>query len=722
MRRPLTLTLLLALTACHPAPQTPPDARRPQATWAPPISQPVTLPSIPKIPTHAPATTRLNLGVAWYPEQWPESRWNTDLALMEQAHITVARVGEFAWSSLEPAEGHYHLDWLDRAINLAAKHHIQIVLCTPTDAPPAWLTDKYPDTLRVDETGKRLRHGGRRQFSYTSPRYRDLCKKITAQLAQRFGHNPNVLGWQIGNELTDDSYDNYSKQLFHQYLEQKFKTLDNLNTHWATTYWSQTYFHWNEIPLPTKTDNPGLQLEYKHFVTDMWRSFVADQHQILRNTISPQQWITTNLGGLGWADRFNRFDLSQDLDLISWDAYVGSGHLDANKMAATHDLVRGWKQQNFWVMETQPGSVNWAGINNTLDMGETREIAWQAIGHGADAIAYWQWRSAPNGQEQYHGCLIGADGNPLPIYYEIQQIGEEFQKIAPDLVDTHPYSEVALLHDYDSRWAIDFQPHSNRYDQLAILQDWYRALRKAAGTVDIVSPNADLSHYKLLVAPSLNVISDQTAKKLLAWIHHGGHLLLGPRSGMKDQYNSLQPQRQPGPLANALGAHVEQYYALQDEVKLNGKWGSGHASIWAETFPMLTGAPGMEIIMFYNGAGGGGWLYDHPAVVSTTYGAGRITYCGALLDSDLTLAAAEWAMQQAHVPLEIYNLPDAIEVCRRANPKPFSDLIILLNHSRTPTTFTLPAEYQNYHTLIGPTLPTNLQIELPPHGVLVLQH
>ena len=363
MHRPplFTIALTLTLAACQPAPS---PHQPPTATPVPPP----TLPAIPNIPTHTPTPTHLDLGVAWYPEQWPESRWPADLALMQNAGITVVRVGEFAWSTLEPAEGQYNLEWLDRAVTLAAQHNIAVILCTPTDAPPAWLTDKYPDTLRVDETGTRLRHGGRRQFSYTSPRYRDFCKKITAQLAARFGKNPDVLGWQIGNELTDDSYDDYSKELFHRYLADKFKTLDNLNTHWATTYWSQTYFNWNEVPFPAKTDNPGLQLEYKHFVTDMWRSFVADQHVILRSTISPNQWITTNLGGLGWADRFDRFQLSQDLDLISWDAYVGAGHLDANRMAATHDLVRGWKQQNFWVMETQPGSVNWAGVNNMLDI------------------------------------------------------------------------------------------------------------------------------------------------------------------------------------------------------------------------------------------------------------------------------------------------------------------------------------------------------------------
>jgi beta-galactosidase len=183
----------------------------------------------------------LLLGAAWYPEQWPESRWEQDLALMEAAHIHMVRMGEFAWSRMEPSEGAYDLDWLDRAIAAAARHHIVTVLGTPTDAPPAWLTQKYPDILRVDADGTRDRHGNRRQFSFSSPRYRELCRGIVSRMAQRFGHNPNVVGWQIGNEFSSDSFDPETRRQFQLWLEKRYGSLDSLNTHWATAYWSQTY-------------------------------------------------------------------------------------------------------------------------------------------------------------------------------------------------------------------------------------------------------------------------------------------------------------------------------------------------------------------------------------------------------------------------------------------------------------------------------------------------
>ena len=302
----------------------------------------------------------LRLGAAWYPEQWPEEQWEHDLELMEQAHMNVVRVGEFAWSTMEPKEGDYQFDWLERAIGLAAKHHIAVVIGTPTDAPPAWLTQKYPDTLGMNADGHWREHGGRRQFNYASPRYRKLCADIVEQLGRRFGRNPNVIGWQIGNEYTDESFDPATRAMFQQSLREKYKTLDNLNRQWVTAYWSQTYTAWDQIPMQNTGGNPGLLLEHKHFVTATWRSFQKNQIDVLRPLISPQQFITTNIGGLGWSDNWDHYAITADLDLASWDDYVGQGHLDAVKNAMLNDFVRGWKRQNFWVMETQPGSVNWA--------------------------------------------------------------------------------------------------------------------------------------------------------------------------------------------------------------------------------------------------------------------------------------------------------------------------------------------------------------------------
>ncbi|MFZ0036300.1 MAG: beta-galactosidase, partial [Candidatus Acidiferrales bacterium] len=217
------------------------------------------------IPTQIPGQNAIMLGAAWYPEQWPESRWEEDLRLMEAADLKVVRIAEFAWSRMEPSEGHYDFDWLERAVNLAGKHHIVSVLGTPTATPPAWLTQKYPDTLRVEPNGQRVTHGNRAHASVSSPRYREFCRRIAEQLAIRFGHNPNVVGWQIDNEYGYAlmSYDEATRQQFRAWLKAKYKTLDKLNTHWTTSYWSQTYDDWGEIPIPIGGHNPGLMLDWK---------------------------------------------------------------------------------------------------------------------------------------------------------------------------------------------------------------------------------------------------------------------------------------------------------------------------------------------------------------------------------------------------------------------------------------------------------------------------
>ncbi len=337
----------------------------------------------------------LVVGTAWYPEQWPEERWEKDLSLMQAAGINMVRVGEFAWSRMEPSDAHFDLDWLTRAVALAAKHNIKVVLGTPTAAPPAWLTTKYPDTLATWEDGKRAVHGNRGHYRPTSKRYLELCHRIAEEMAKRFGHDPNVIGWQIDNEYGPVSYDSETQSLFQNYLRTRYKTLTNLNNAWTTNYWSQTYDAWNEIPIPVGGHNPGLMLEWKRYVSQTFRDYQHTQVEAIRAHSDPRQFITHNF--MGFYGGFDHYTVADELDLASWDEYVGQGHLDYLYNSQVHDLTRGFKRQNFWVMETQPGAVNWAAINNTLNRGEMRRIAWQAIGHGADAISYWQWRSALGG-------------------------------------------------------------------------------------------------------------------------------------------------------------------------------------------------------------------------------------------------------------------------------------------------------------------------------------
>ena len=657
--------------------------------------------------TDVPHPPALLLGTAWYPEQWPESRWDADLALMQKAGIHMVRVGEFAWSRMEPTEGQYDLDWLDRAITAAAKHGIVTVIGTPSAAPPAWLTQKYPETLRTMEDGRKDQHGNRQQFNFANPKYRELERAMAEQLAKRFGHNPNVVGWQIDNEYAEVSFDAETRQQFQQWLKQHYGTLDNLNTRWTTSYWSETYFDWNQVPIQINYGNPGLLLNWMRFVSDTWRSYQKNQLEVIRANADPRQFITTNM--MGWFNGYDHYTVAQDLDLAAWDDYVGQGHLDPVKNGAAHDLTRGFKGKNFWVMETQPGGVNWASINNWLDKGEVRAMAWHDIGHGADTVSYWQWRSALNGQEQYHGTIVGPDGTPDPLYEEISQIGREFEKASPVLAGTSVKSEVAILHSYDSRWAIEWQKHNKNYDPVEEILSYYDPLRAIAQSVDIVPPTASLSQYKLVVAPGLNVLSDAAAKNLIEYVNHGGHLVLGQRFAMKDNDNGLWPQRQPGPLTDLLGGRVEQYYALVDAVPVDGKWGAGEGQLWAEL--LSTKDPDVEVLMRYGKSNG--WLDGQPAAITRKVGKGRITYLGAWLDKNTMAEAANWMTDISGVKPALGPVPEGVEVYPRYGAK--STVYILVNFSKAPHTVKLPATMQDVLSG-GPVQAVTLQH----YGVAVL--
>ncbi len=662
------------------------------------------------LPTQIPQHDAILVGTAWYPEQWPEARWEEDLRLMEAAKIKVVRVAEFSWGKLEPSEGHYDLDWLDRAIAAAAKHHIVSVLGTPTATPPAWLTQKYPETLRVEPDGRRVTHGNRAHASPGSPAYLEFCRKIVEQMARRFANNPNVVGWQIDNEYGYAlmSYDGVTQKKFQEWLQAKYKSLENLNALWTTAYWSQIYDNWTEIPIPVGGHNPGLMLEWKRFVTQTWSDYQMNQIVVIRQLAAPRQFITGNL--MGFFDGFDHYVITEPLTFASWDDYVGSGHLDPDFSGLTHDLTRGFKRENFWVMETQPGAVNWAGINNFLNKGEVRAMAWQAIAHGADEVGYWQWRSALNGQEQYHGTLLGADGTPVPIYKEVSQLGQEFSKVQEAFRGTTVRSEVALLYSYDSHWAIQFQKHTQKYDDIGLLKSYYRALRKLSQSVDVISAKAPLDGYKLVVAPNLNVLPKDVGENLLRYVRSGGHLVLGPRSGLKDEHNELLTQRQRGYLADALGGRVEQYYAVERDFGVSGNWGAGQASIWAEQLSARDADT--QILMRYGKSNG--WLDDQPAAISRAYGKGKITYIGAILDEKLMKTAAEWMVKESGVGPAFASVPDGVEISERSGVG--KSVFVLINFAPESQKVDLG---KRMRMLLSDRQGDS--VELAPYGVEVLQ-
>ncbi len=632
----------------------------------------------------------LDFGAAYYPEHWPESDWPRDIALMKAAGMTVARLGEFAWSKLEPDEGRFDFDWLDRAIDLLSAAGIATVLGTPTAAPPIWLTRRYPFTVAtVDPQGHRDAHGARCHYCVNDPIYRDKTVAIARAMAAHFGQRPDVIGWQIDNEYNRVCYCPTCRAKFQAFVRALFEDLDTVNRRWSTAYWSQTYQTWDQIAPPAHNpSNPGLALAWREFVTESYRLFQQQQVAAIRAHVPADVWITHNF--MKWFDAFDHYVLSQDLDLASWDWYEPSGWHDRAASGAMHDLVRGYKRKNFWLMETQPGHVNWAPTNIDLQPGQARAWAWHAIGHGADALLYWQWRMALNGQEQMHGSLVDQSGQPRPFYADAQAVGADFASARAILAGSTVPARVAILHDFASRWQLDHQRHHADFDYIQHMLRVYRALAARNIAVDMISADADLNGYAVVIAPALAQFTPERITRLKAFAARG-HLVLGPRSGSRDSAAALWPERPPAGLQDTAGCEVEEYYALAGPVTIEGEV-QGQADTWAERLKPRT--DDAQVLARYGGANG--WLAGQPAIVRRAVGAGSVTVLGAQFDVP-TLTAALVPVLAAAAIAPVLETPPGVEALRRLTADG-RDVLIVINHTSEPQVVSVPAGLTDHLT------------------------
>ena len=622
----------------------------------------------------------------------------------------VVRVGEFAWTALEPEEGKYELDWLERAIALAGKHGIYVILGTPTAGPPVWMETKYPDIMVTDENGVRYTGSTRNHYNWCSPRYRQFAREMDERLAERFGKNSYVIGWQIDNEYSKMSFDPATQAQFHAWLQKRYGTIDKLNQAWTTAYDNQTYSAFDEIPLVNgmADNNPGLWLDAKRFISESLRDYQKVQLDAIRKYAAPRQKITTNM--MGWYDLYDHYTVAQDLDIVGWDNPQVQGSFEPVRNGAAHDLMRGLKGGNYWVMETTAGPRGGGNASVMLPKGAMRAVMWHDIGHGADLVSYWQWRDALNGGEQNHGAIVDVDGEPDPIYQEIAQVGREFEKAGPVLSGTSVDAAVAILHSYPSRWTINWQKMNPAYDAINALMSYYSPLHRLGYSIDIVPPDRDLTKYKLVIAPALNVLTQAEAANLENYVKQGGHLVLGQRSAMKDEYDARWPQRQPGPLEALLGARVEQYTALNDPIEAEGLWGNAEAQIFAEQLEVQ--ADDVNVLMKYHTPRS--WLDGQPAAVTRKIGRGSITYVGAWLNEPGMQRAVQWMTTESGAQPDLFAAPEGIEVYRRAARD--HEVFIVENDGHEEQNVLLPAEMNN--VLTGESVRS---LKLPVYGVAVLE-
>ncbi len=476
--------------------------------------------------------------------------------------------------------------------------------------------EMYPDAFIVDANGVRRTYGCRREYCPTHAGYRERGRRVTQAMAHHYADHPGVIGWQTDNEFGDYCYCELCRAAFHDWLIGRYGALDELNAAWGTVFWSHVYTDWAQIPTPAETGgvpNPGLALDYHRFMSDTYVEFQREQVAILRAS-STRQFITHNFMGFAYS-KLDYYDLAADLDFVAWDNYprlafrMGAG-VDPARLALGHDAMRGLKGANFWLMEEQSGSGGWTHVGTTPRPGEIRLWTWQAIAHGADGMIYFRWRTARHGTEQYWHGVLDHDGKPRRRYREVQAIGHELAAVGERLLGAENVNEVAIISDYDSRWAFQIQPNNAAlaapgapagFVYPSLVKNYYDALHAANVGVDIISPEADLSRYRLVIAPALYVLPQDVATSLAAFVKAGGLLITTARSGVKDAANAVVDMPLPGLLRDVCGVEVDEYDSLPAGVTVPVTFeglGAAHPSgPWCDVLEPTTA----EVLARYDG-------------------------------------------------------------------------------------------------------------------------
>ncbi|MDH4307258.1 MAG: beta-galactosidase [Acidimicrobiia bacterium] len=591
----------------------------------------------------------MRFGVCYYPEQWPEDRWPVDVREMADLGLDLVRIGEFAWSTIEPERGRFDWRVLDRTVELVAQAGMKLVMGTPTATPPVWLVLERPDVLGVNPDGRRRAYGSRRHTCTTSSAYREESARIVGAMVDRFGSHPDVVAWQVDNEPGNhDSarcWCDECQAAFTEWLEHRFGSIDELNRQWGTSFWSQTYpsFESVRLPVPTMTTHhPALRLAHAKFASDQSVAFCGAQFEIIRAGTPPNTEITTNLYCEDLA--VDARALARLGGVASMDNYPHgvATPLDTAYLLDLHAGAAG-SEGRAWVMEQQVGPVNWTSENPQVPDGQVRVWLWQAALHGYDAILLFRWRAARFGQEQYHSGLLRHDGQSRRVSVEIRSTMEEIRTAG----DVAPRPTVALLHSYKDAWAMGINPHREGLTHRKVLHEAYVAARRLGLDVAIVDSTHDLTGFDLVLAPGLQITTPERVAALDQALDAGVTVVLGARSLVMDRESAWTDLALPGGLSDRLGTRVVATLSQTGPVVVS-PWGTP-AGWWTD---VLEDGSDVMVLARY---GGGTYLDDRPAVVRN----GNLVYAGF---SD----RRSWQALLEHVTSRMAH-PDNLEVFERGD-------------------------------------------------------
>jgi len=635
----------------------------------------------------------MKIGAYYYPEQWPREQWVRDFDRMAAMGLQIVHMGEFAWGTLEPREGDYQLDWLNECIGLAAKRKMDVILCTPTAIIPAWMADKHHDVFL---TGHRF--GGRRHANHLQPFVQDYSRKIVGKLAEWFGGNKSVIGWQIDNELASNNEFDQSPTThaaFRDWLRGKYGSMDRLNEAWGTRFWNTFYSDWSQILLPPNREprygNPHQCLDASRFWSHGFAQFVKLQADILKPKIG-NRWITTNF--MYMHPDCDPGDMAESLSLYSWDAYPATGWeknpKDENYRIASprflgcmHDIMASYTGR-WGLMELQPGTINWTGVPILVHPGAVRLWIWTAFAHGAEFVTTYRFRQPRFGMELFHHGLIEPDGvTPTPGGREFAQTTGEMHKLDLKRIpaihsEMDPERTIGIVFDFDQYWYFLSLPQAKRWNVGDFLQRWYGAAMRLGLQVRMLHPNKPWpKDLKMIVAPALQMLDEALTKRLDEFAKAGGHLLLTARTGLMNRDGHLWEGPTAQPIIDMIGARIEAYDSLPEGAVGHVEVIDGGKHTWNIWGDLLYAEDGTKVLakytdQFYAGA---------TAATQRKHGEGVVSYSGVFGDQSYHDLLMEKLVRQTK--LTATSLPDRVCVYKRG---PYT---ICLNY--TDKSITAPA-------------------------------
>jgi beta-galactosidase len=654
-------------------------------------------------------------GGDYNPEQWSEDVWASDAEMMREASVNSVTLGVFSWVNLEPEEGRYTFDWLDKIMDIQARDGRTVGLATPTAAVPGWLSQKYPEVLRKTPTGDRRKHGNRVNMCWSSPVFQEKSLEIGSKLAERYGSHPALAFWHISNEYGGHCYCELCEQKFREWLQIRYGTLDSVNTAYWAKFWSHTYTDWNQITIPGEpigeTSVHGLTMDWKRFSSQQIIDFYKLERDNLKS-FTPDVPCTTNL--MGTYDVVDGFAIAKEMDFVSWDSYPWftnrpydvTGWIQASFL---HDLNRSMKQgKPFLLMECAPSASNWYSVMHLKRPGQHTLEGLQAVAHGADGVQYFQWRQSSGSMEQYHGAVVAHnDRREARVFQDVVSLGGTLQRL-DGVIGAPVPSQVAVIYDWEVDWSIQtglgYRSQRPQYGRTVL--EHYKALFELNIETDVIDSVSDFSSYKLVVAPMLYMLRPGVADSLAQFVRDGGTLVLTYLSAWVDEDSQAFRGGYPEPLRSALGIWSEELDELYPDQQNRVQWNDGifATSDYSELIH-LSGAEALGSYAddFYSG---------RAAVTRNQYGKGAAYYVASRNEASFTRSLLGQITQELGIFAPVSaQVPEGVSLRRRVGAE--GDFVFVLNYNSKPAHVDLETE-----SLLDAETRESIGsvVELPPFG------